>query len=218
LGAEMSWPHILSFSRVVAGPIVAALAVSAPGDAFLIAAVVFALASVTDLLDGKLARYSRQSSALGVFLDTTSDKVMVSLTLIGMAMGHLAPAWVVMVIVGREFLITGLRSYAASCNKVISAHIWGKGKAAFTMVAIGSVFVAAGGRAGAWLAPLFPHSVWDGLYTGTSWLLAISAVLTIVSGSRYVIDAWPLLRPQRAPANITEERRSRAAASGDGTR
>jgi CDP-diacylglycerol--glycerol-3-phosphate 3-phosphatidyltransferase len=208
----MSWPHILSLSRVVAGPVVAALALAPPGDAYLIAALVFGAASITDLLDGKLARHARRESPLGVFLDTTADKVMVSLTLIGMAIAHLSPAWVVLVIVGREFLITGLRSYAATCNRVISAHIWGKGKAAITMVAIGCVFIAASGRAGGLLAGALSHASWDSAYLAASWLLGVSAVLTVVSGMRYVVDAWPLLRTDPAVESAAAERQPRVAA------
>jgi CDP-diacylglycerol--glycerol-3-phosphate 3-phosphatidyltransferase len=208
----MSWPHILSFSRVVAGPLVAALALAPPGDAYLVATLVFGVASLTDLLDGKLARQAQRESPLGVFLDTTSDKVMVSLVLIGMAIAQLAPAWIVLVIVGREFLITGLRSYAATCDRVISAHIWGKGKAALTMVAIGCVFIAADGRAGGALAGGLSHAGWDRAYLAASWLLGISAILTIISGIRYVVDAWPLFRPAPVVRPASPERRTRIAA------
>ncbi|MBV9282417.1 MAG: CDP-alcohol phosphatidyltransferase family protein, partial [Chloroflexi bacterium] len=107
----MSWPHILSLSRVAAGPIITALVLSTPGDAYLLAAILFALASFTDMVDGKLARYSRRVSPLGIFLDTTADKVLVSLVLVGMAIARLSPAWIPLVIIGREFLISGLRSY-----------------------------------------------------------------------------------------------------------
>lgn len=203
----MSAPHILSFSRVLAGPIVAALVLARPGDAFLVAAVVFGLASFTDLLDGKLARHSQQVSPLGVFLDTSADKVMVGLALAAMGIAGLAPAWVVLAILGREFLISGLRSYAASCGRVISAHIWGKGKAAITMVAIGCVLLAADGRAGGGLHALLSRSAWDAAYAAASWLLGISAVLTIISGLRYVVDAWPLFRMRPAIDDEVEQRR-----------
>jgi len=202
----VSWPHILSFSRVVAGPVVAALALAQPGDAYLFAAVVFGLASVTDLLDGKLARYAQRVSPLGVFIDTTSDKVLVGLTLVGMAVAGLSPAWVVLAILGREFLISGLRSFAASCNHIISAHIWGKGKAAITMVAMSCVLVAADGRAGGLLRPLFAHGTWNSLYTASQWLLVLAAVLTIVSGVRYVVDARPLFWAQPAAPLVIDER------------
>jgi CDP-diacylglycerol--glycerol-3-phosphate 3-phosphatidyltransferase len=203
----MSWPHVLSLSRVVAGPIVAGLILSRPGNAFLIAALVFALSSASDLVDGKLARYSRSVSPFGVFLDTTADKVLVSLVLISLAISGLTPAWPALIIIGREFLISGLRSYAASRNRIISAHTWGKGKAAVTMVAIFLILVAAGGRAGA-VSGMSTHAFWQDLFDFGSWLLYLAAILTVVSGIRYFVDAWPLFRadpevpevPARPPA------------------
>lgn len=209
----MSWPHLLSLSRIAAGPVVAALALARPGNAYLVAAILFALASLTDAVDGKLARYSQQVSPLGIFLDTTSDKVLVSLTLVGMAIAGLVPAWIPLVIIAREFLISGLRSYAASCDRIISAHVWGKGKAAVTMVAMVVVLVIASGRGGGSLASLWPHTTWDHLYTASLWLLGLGAFLTIVSGVRYLVDAWPLFHP--TPSATAPEPR-RAVAGRDG--
>lgn len=210
----MSWPHILSFSRIIAGPIVAALVLHGPGDAYLLAALVFGGASVTDLIDGKLARHGRRTNTLGVFLDTTSDKVLVSLALIAMAVGGLLWAWVPLVIVGREFIISGLRSYAASCNTVISAHIWGKGKAALTMAGIVAVLLAADGRVGGVLSHVGSHTAWNALFLASTWLLAVAAGLTVVSGARYLVDAWPLFRPGPRLAQVQDEEPPRMAAGG----
>lgn len=207
----MGWPHILSLSRVVAGPIVAALILARPGDTYLVAAVLFTLASLTDLIDGKLARHSLSVSPLGVFLDTTSDKVLVSLALVAMAIAGLTWAWIPLIIIGREFLISGLRSFAASYNHIISAHIWGKGKAAVTMVAVIAMLVAADGRAGGVLAALASHALWNAAFTVTSWLLALSAALTIISGVRYFVDAWPLLSTGFTEDTAAAEERHLAA-------
>jgi CDP-diacylglycerol--glycerol-3-phosphate 3-phosphatidyltransferase len=210
----MSWPHILSFSRVVAGPIVTALVLQRPGDAYFLAAVIFLLASVTDLVDGKLARYAQRESPLGVFLDTTADKVFLSLVLVGLAIAGLAAAWVPLLIISREFVISGLRSYAASCGRIISAHIWGKGKAALTMAAVFILLLAADGRAGGVLGSAGSRGAWNGTFTAASWLLGVSAALTVVSGARYIVDAWPLLRPQPEDSRVAE--RPKIAAGGDG--
>lgn len=206
----MSWPHILSFSRVIAGPIVAALILWKPGDASLAAGILFALASLTDLVDGKLARYSQTVSPLGIFIDTTSDKILVSVTLVAMAIAGQCGAWIALVIIGREFLISGLRSYAASCNRIISAHIWGKGKAAVTMVAIVCVLVASAGAEGGVLRHLASRETWDMLRTAASWLLGLAAVLTIISGARYIVDAWPLFQAARVEEGVEQPRRMAA--------
>lgn len=209
---EISWAHVLSFSRIVAGPIVAALVLAPPGDAYLVAAVLFAIASLTDAVDGKLARYSQRVSPLGIFLDTTSDKVMVSLVLVSMAVAGLAAAWIPLVIIGREFLISGLRSFAASRDRIISAHTWGKGKAAVTMLAIFVVLVAADGVAGGAPSHFGSHHTWEMIRTGGDWLLALAAIMTIVSGVRYLVDAWPLFR---TPAEDSTAMDGRRRAVGD---
>jgi CDP-diacylglycerol--glycerol-3-phosphate 3-phosphatidyltransferase len=194
----MSLAHILSLSRVVAGPVIAGLILASPGDGFLVAAIVFCLASITDLLDGKLARYSQQVSPLGVFLDTTSDKVLVSLVLVALSIDNLSPAWIPIVIIGREFLISGLRSFAASYDRIISAHLWGKGKTALTMTGICLVLLAANGQAGGVLSQIGSHAMWQHAVTACIWVLGASAVLTVVSGIRYIVDAWPLLQSHPA--------------------
>jgi CDP-diacylglycerol--glycerol-3-phosphate 3-phosphatidyltransferase len=204
----MSWPHVLSLSRVVAAPVIALLVLSRPGDGYLIAAIIFAVASGTDLIDGKLARYSQNASPFGVFLDTTADKVMVSLTLVALAVSQLTSVWIPLVIIGREFLVSGLRSYAASRSRIISAHIWGKGKTAVTMLALFLVLLATDGRAGGVLGRVGGHTFWQHAYTASTWLLGFAALLTVVSGVRYFVDAWPLFRsdpevpevPARPPA------------------
>ncbi|MDQ2745003.1 MAG: CDP-alcohol phosphatidyltransferase family protein [Chloroflexota bacterium] len=206
----MTWAHLLSSSRIIAAPFVAALILAPRGDVYLVAAALFAIAAFTDLIDGKLARYAKQVSPLGVFVDTSADKVFVSLALVAMAIGGLSPGWVPLVIIGREFLISGLRSYAASRDRIISAHIWGKGKAALTMVAIPLVLVAADGQAGGALSRFAGHNQWNAAFTVCSWLLGLSAVATVISGVRYVVDAWPLLR---ASESEPPSERSRAAGS-----
>lgn len=210
----MSWPHILSFSRIVAGPIVAALILSRPGDTYLIASVLFAVASLTDLVDGKLARYSQSVSPLGIFLDTTSDKVLVSLSLIGLALAGLCQAWVPLVVVGREFLISGLRSYAASRDRIISAHIWGKGKVALTMASIVFILAAADATSHGILSHTASPGTWRAFGTASSWLLGIAALLTVISGLRYVIDAWPLFQASPVSGETVVEERPRIAAGG----
>lgn len=209
----LSLPHILSLSRVLAGPVVAALVLSTPGDAYLLAALIFGLGALTDAFDGKLARHSQRVSPLGIFIDTTSDKVLVSLAVVALAVARLCPIWIPLVIIGREFLISGLRSYAASENRIISSHIWGKGKAAITMIAITVLLVAADGRANGALGRLWSHSFWSGAFTASTWLLGLSAILTIISGIRYIVDARTLFQPVKTAERA--DNRSRIVRTGE---
>jgi len=123
-------PNLLSLSRIVVAPILYALIVSTARYALIVALILFIAASLTDTVDGEIARRRRLVSALGIYLDTTSDKILIAILLVGLAVVHLAPGWMVAVIIAREFLVTGLRSYAAALGVVIPAGGWGKAKSA----------------------------------------------------------------------------------------
>jgi CDP-diacylglycerol--glycerol-3-phosphate 3-phosphatidyltransferase len=110
------------------------------GYAFAVA--LFLAASLTDILDGHLARRRNQVSNLGKLLDPIADKLLVSAALIVLVEKHLAPAWAVVVILGREFIITGLRSVAAADGIVIQAQTSGKIKMWAQCVAIVALLIA----------------------------------------------------------------------------
>ena len=132
-------PNLLSISRLIATAAVFILVLINEPWAFLVATLLFFLASITDLLDGYLARRLKVVSSFGVFLDLTADKVFVSAILIALVQINLVPAWIVVIIVTREFLVTGLRSMAAAMGKVIPAGVWGKQKTFITLVAMGAL-------------------------------------------------------------------------------
>lgn len=112
-------------------------------ERYTLAIVIFLAASLTDILDGHLARRRNQVSKLGALLDPVADKLLVSAALIALVEKHLAPAWAVVIILGREFAVTGLRSIAATEGLVISAQRAGKIKMWAQCVAIVSLLVAA---------------------------------------------------------------------------
>lgn len=112
-------------------------------SSYALAIVIFLIASFTDILDGHLARRRNQVSTLGKFLDPIADKLLVSAALIVLVEKHLAPSWAVVIIVGREFIITGLRAVAASEGIVIQAQSIGKLKMWAQCVAIVALLVAA---------------------------------------------------------------------------
>ena len=173
--------------------------------AFLVATLLFFLASVTDLLDGYLARRLKVVSSFGVFLDLTADKVFVSAILIALVQINLVPAWIVVIIVSREFLVTGLRSMAAALGKVIPAGVWGKQKTFITLVAMGALLLARG--LGAHLLTLFPLMLTFNSQTLTlpellqllaDVLLILATIWTVFSGVEYTIGALPLFQGQGA--------------------
>lgn len=101
-----------------------------------IALVVFAIASLTDLVDGKIARRYNQVTDLGKFLDPLADKVLVISAMVMLCEWGYFPAWAVMIVLAREFAVSGLRMIAASKGKVIAAGWSGKVKTAVTMTGI----------------------------------------------------------------------------------
>jgi CDP-diacylglycerol---glycerol-3-phosphate 3-phosphatidyltransferase len=197
-------PNLLSLSRLVATVLVVAFVLINQPWSFLVATVLFLLASVTDFFDGYLARRFHVASSLGVFLDLTADKIFVAAILISLVQINLVPAWIVIIIVAREFLVTGLRSMAAAKGKVIPAGVWGKQKTFITLVAIGGVLLAKG--LGAHQLSLFPLmlvftsktlNVAEFMLLAADVLLLVAVFWTIMSGVEYFIGALPLFQPER---------------------
>jgi len=141
-------PNYLSLARIFLVPLLVVILLTPVSEDWLgierhsLAIAIFLAASLTDILDGHLARRRNQVSKLGMLLDPIADKLLVSAALISLVENHLAPAWAVVVILGREFVVTGLRSVAATEGLVISAQKMGKLKMWAQCVAIVSLLVA----------------------------------------------------------------------------
>jgi CDP-diacylglycerol---glycerol-3-phosphate 3-phosphatidyltransferase len=200
-------PNLLSFSRIVATILVFVLVIIDQPLSFLIATIIFFLASMTDLLDGYLARRYHIVSPLGVFLDLTADKIFVSAILIAYVQIGLVPAWIVVIIITREFLVTGLRSVASAKGTVIPAGKLGKQKTFITLVAIGGILLAKGvGANHLSLYPLLLNfnnnllNVGDYLLLVADTLMLLAVIWTVLSGFEYVRGALPLLREKQDTA------------------
>lgn len=196
-------PNILSLGRLVATiPLIVLILIGQPA-AYLGATVLFAAGSVTDTLDGRIARRYHLVSRLGVFLDLTADKVFVAAALIALVQVGVVPAWIVIVIVAREFLVSGLRSLAAAQGVVIAAGRWGKQKTFLTLVAIGGILLGRG-LGGATAFPLGlstggpPHSVPDYLLALADAILLLAVIWTIISAIEYLRGAWGMLSDPNA--------------------
>lgn len=129
-------PNILTFCRIASVPVVVGLLFSDSREMGFLAALIFSIASITDWLDGYLARKWEIVTVMGKFLDPLADKLIVMAALIMLIPLGRVPAWAVFLIIARETLVTGLRSVASSEGIVISASDLGKYKTIFQMVAI----------------------------------------------------------------------------------
>jgi CDP-diacylglycerol---glycerol-3-phosphate 3-phosphatidyltransferase len=142
-------PNYITLGRIFVVPVLVVVLLTPVGErwfgvsGYALAIVLFVVASLSDLVDGMLARRRNQVSTLGKFLDPIADKLLISAALIVLVEKQLAPSWAVVIIVGREFIITGLRSVAMSEGIVIQARSIGKLKMWAQCVAVVALLVAA---------------------------------------------------------------------------
>lgn len=146
----------------------------------LVALGIFVIACFTDLLDGKIARKYNLVTNFGKFMDPLADKVLVSSGLICMVAMERIPAWVVIVILAREFIISGFRLVASDAGIVIAASYWGKFKTTFQMILVVMAIV----DIGAWLPG---NSFAYGYNIAYLVIMYIALALTVISLIDYIV-------------------------------
>lgn len=152
-----------------------------------IAAIIFVLISGTDWLDGYLARSRGEVTDFGKFMDPLADKILVAAALISLVELDALPTWVVLIILAREFIVSGVRMMAASKGVVIAASMLGKFKTVFQMAAI-VLFVVKDSHAHDSIQAALHDPLWI-----TSWIvMTIALVLTVASLVDYLMKARPL--------------------------
>jgi len=192
----MNLPNKLTVARIIMVPffVVFLVNVTIPHH-FLIAGLIFALASFTDLLDGKIARKRNLVTNFGKFLDPLADKILVISALVCFVNLGLAELWFVLIIIAREFMVTSIRLIAVNTGEVIAANIWGKAK---TVAIVGILIMQ-------YLQELIDLSVMPGFAVGpfsssaVFWfagnvLVGISTLFTIISGAIYLKQNWNLFK------------------------
>jgi CDP-diacylglycerol--glycerol-3-phosphate 3-phosphatidyltransferase len=177
--ANINLPNFLTVVRILLIPVFVVLFYDPTPDRSLAAAVVFVVASVTDLLDGYLARRHSQITRLGRLLDPIADKLLVLSGLILLVQFDRVAAIVAILIIAREVAVTGVRAIAASQGIIIDAETTGKYKMVLQVVAIVFLVLEDGVLPAAW----HPHEV------GTA-LLYTALALALHSGHRYLWSFW----------------------------
>ena len=151
----------------------------------IVATIVFIVASITDQLDGHIARSRNQITTFGKFMDPLADKLLVTAVFVCLVQIGMVPAWAVIIILSREFAVSGLRSIAASNGLVIAASWWGKIKTVTQMLAILlfllTVNIMTIGNTNL-LVNFFP-----GFLVASNIVFYICVVITIISGIDYFI-------------------------------
>jgi CDP-diacylglycerol--glycerol-3-phosphate 3-phosphatidyltransferase len=168
-------PNWLTIGRILSVPVIIFLT-SFPSRGFSIAAALFfSVAAITDILDGYIARKTGQVSDFGKLVDPIADKIIVASAFIMLVHLDRAPAWVVALIISREFAVSGLRAFAGTRSVVIEAGIAGKTKTTLQILAI--------------IALMFNYSLWGIPFREAGLALLAAALLTTMwSGYRYFAD------------------------------
>lgn len=148
-----------------------------------VAAALFLLASATDFIDGYIARKRNQVTKFGKFIDPIADKLLVTASLIALVQCGKVAAWAVIIIMARDFIVTGLRLIAAGDGVVISASIWGKIKTFTQMAAIVAV-----------LLNDLPLAIFYDLKIDTV-IMIIAVIATIYSGYDYIAKYRKVIAP-----------------------
>jgi CDP-diacylglycerol--glycerol-3-phosphate 3-phosphatidyltransferase len=172
----MNTANKITLLRIILVPVfLIFIAVKIPYGVY-IATAVFIIAAVTEKLDGYIARSRNQITTLGKFMDPLADKLLVSSALISLTELGRLPAWVVMIIIAREFAVTGLRSIAASDGTIISSSWWGKLKTTIQIIAITAALIN---------LPYYNILIW------------LAVAITIISGVDYFYKNRGIFKHQK---------------------
>ena len=180
----MNLPNKLTIFRVILIPffVFFLLAPYFPGYGKYIATAIFIVASLTDLADGKIARKYNLVTNFGKFMDPLADKLLVCSALICLVEINKLAAWIVIIIIAREFIISGFRLVASDNGVVIAASYWGKFKTTFQMLMIIALILD------------FEFSYWGILETVLVW---VALILTVVSLIDYIVKNKDVLKEQK---------------------
>jgi CDP-diacylglycerol--glycerol-3-phosphate 3-phosphatidyltransferase len=206
LGKNLNIANKLTLLRIILVPVLILFMYLNSFWTRILALIIFVCAAVTDIYDGEMARKYKTITTLGIFLDPLADKLIISAALIsfvGLRELHI-PAWMVVLIIAREFIITGLRSLAASKNLIISAKKSGKFKTASQIITIILILIILIVNSALWRfcgiksTTLLDSCGWNYvlgwvLVKLPFWLVFLASLFTVVSGISYLYEHKELL-------------------------
>lgn len=193
----MNLPNRLTIIRIFLIPIFLLILTLNVKYGDYIAALIFILAASTDGLDGYIARKMRLVTTLGKLMDPLADKLLVSAALIALVDLQRLPAWVAVIIIGREFAVTGLRSLVASEGTILAAGKLGKIKTVTQIIAISFLFLQdlpsliAINLLGLSTLPTFIPWIWNFLAQSSLW---VAVFFTLWSGIDYFNRSWSVIK------------------------
>ncbi|MBQ7201861.1 CDP-diacylglycerol--glycerol-3-phosphate 3-phosphatidyltransferase [Candidatus Saccharibacteria bacterium] len=177
---KLNFPTVLTLARIILTIPLFILIFCDCLPAKIIAIICFVVASITDFIDGKLARKNKQVTDLGAFLDPLADKMLINLTLLALCYQNLVPIWMFAIIIVRDFAVDGIRMMAAKKGITVAASKTGKLKTTVQMIALSLVLAN----------KIFMNDI---LLNVNIVLLSLMLLLTVVSGLEYIIKGWKLV-------------------------
>lgn len=187
---KLNLPNKLTLIRMFLAPIYLALMLIEFPYHYIVALAVFAVASLTDMLDGKIARKNNLITVFGKLLDPLADKMLTTAALLAFMREGWCSIWIVMIVLTREFAVAGVRLIATAQGIVIPANYWGKAKTFSQMVFTIVIMLLAEFDA---TFDIFANAGWFTLARVSNIMLWITAVLTVVSGITYFVDSKKLI-------------------------
>ena len=187
---KLNLPNKLTLIRMFLAPIYLALMLIEFPYHYIVALAVFAVASLTDMLDGKIARKNNLITVFGKLLDPLADKMLTTAALLAFMREGWCSIWIVMIVLTREFAVAGVRLIATAQGIVIPANYWGKAKTVSQMVFTIVIMLLAELDA---TFDIFANDGWFTLARVSNIMLWITAVLTVVSGITYFVDSKKLI-------------------------
>ena len=189
----MNLPNKLTLFRIILVPVFLVLvSVSQIPLNFTLATIVFIIAAYTDHLDGKIARRDNLITNFGKFMDPLADKLLVTSALVALVGYNLIGAWIAVVIIAREFAVSGLRTIAANEGVVIAASIWGKIKTTTQIIAIITLLIKLISTKEEYLMDLFQSvpflESFFSIFPPVAMYVAV--FFTILSGYDYFKNGW----------------------------
>ena len=191
---KLNVPNILTISRVVITPFfLAIILMEKLPHRFLIACIIFSIGSITDAVDGYLARKNNQITNFGKFLDPIADKILTTSALLAFMSMGLCNIWIVMLVLTREFAIASVRMIAASNGVVIPANVWGKIKTVTQMVFTILIMLLGEAYYIVEMKHIDLFSRLPDLSLVSNGLLWVTAIFTVLSGVVYLIDSRKII-------------------------
>lgn len=191
----MNLPNKLTIFRIILVPIMAIIPFFNFDIKWIVIDVIFILASITDKLDGYIARSKNQITTFGKFLDPIADKILVLAAMLILVEDNRLPAIIPIIVLFREFIVSGYRLVAVEKGgKVIAASVWGKLKTVTQMLALILAFVDLNGFAQCFIGGLTGFAWWYNFITTV--LMSVSVVAAVLSGIDYIAKGKDLFKEE----------------------